>query len=35
MMTPETIAQAVVFVAAAPEETSVDELTIAPTGGAL
>jgi NAD(P)-dependent dehydrogenase (short-subunit alcohol dehydrogenase family) len=35
MMTPETIAQAVVFAAAAPEEVSVDELTIAPAGGAL
>jgi NAD(P)-dependent dehydrogenase (short-subunit alcohol dehydrogenase family) len=35
MMLPETIAQAVVFAAAAPEEASVDEITIAPTGGAL
>jgi NAD(P)-dependent dehydrogenase (short-subunit alcohol dehydrogenase family) len=35
MMTPETIAQAVVFAAAAPEEASVDEITIGPTGGAL
>jgi NADP-dependent 3-hydroxy acid dehydrogenase YdfG len=35
MMTAETIAQAVVFAAAAPEEASVDEITIAPTGGAL
>ena len=35
MMTPETIAQAVVFAAAAPEEASVDEIVIGPTGGAL
>jgi NAD(P)-dependent dehydrogenase (short-subunit alcohol dehydrogenase family) len=35
MMTPETIAQAVVFAAAAPDEASVDEITIGPTGGAL
>lgn len=35
MMTPETIAQAVIFAAAAPEEASLDEITIGPTGGAL
>lgn len=35
MMTPETIAQAVVFAAAAPDEASVDEIIVAPTGGAL
>jgi NAD(P)-dependent dehydrogenase (short-subunit alcohol dehydrogenase family) len=35
MMTPETIAQAVVFAASAPEEASVDEIVIGPAGGAL
>jgi NAD(P)-dependent dehydrogenase (short-subunit alcohol dehydrogenase family) len=35
MMTSETIAQAVVFAAAAPEEASVDEIVIGPTAGAL
>lgn len=35
MMTPETIAQAVVFAAATPEQACVDEITIAPSGGAL
>jgi NAD(P)-dependent dehydrogenase (short-subunit alcohol dehydrogenase family) len=35
MMTPETIAQAVVFAASAPEEASLDEIILGPTAGAL
>jgi len=35
MMSPETIARAVVFAVSLPSEATVEELVIAPTGGAL
>jgi len=35
MMSPETIARAVVFAVSLPPEATVEELVIAPTGGAL
>ncbi len=35
MMSPETIARAVVFALSLPPEATVEELVIAPTGGAL